>query len=71
MNVRTHRCGELTKSHVGKTVVLNGWVQRRRDHGIVMFIVVIQSCGQLWLIFEARHRNKEIIMACCNEKSSE
>jgi hypothetical protein len=36
MKIRTHRCGELTKAQVGQQVVLNGWVQRRRDHGMVL-----------------------------------
>ncbi|MDR0731331.1 MAG: aspartate--tRNA ligase, partial [Treponema sp.] len=35
---RTHTCGELRKGDVGKRVVLNGWVHRKRDHGGVSFI---------------------------------
>ncbi len=35
---RTHTCGALTKSDVGKTVRLSGWVHRKRDHGGVFFI---------------------------------
>ncbi len=36
--VRTHRCGELTAAQIGQDVCVMGWVQRRRDHGGLIFI---------------------------------
>ncbi|MCS6897431.1 MAG: aspartate--tRNA ligase, partial [Nitrospira sp.] len=52
---RTHRCGELTVRHVGQSVVLNGWIQRRRDHGAVIFVDVRDRTGVTQVVFNAEH----------------
>ena len=36
--MRTHYCGLVTEQFSGQEVALTGWVQRRRDHGGVIFI---------------------------------
>jgi aspartyl-tRNA synthetase len=49
---RTHDCGELTARDVGKTVVLFGWVQNRRDHGGAVFIDLRDRHGLTQVVFE-------------------
>ncbi|MEL0041940.1 MAG: aspartate--tRNA ligase [Candidatus Puniceispirillum sp.] len=35
---RSHNCAELTEAHVGQSVRLSGWINRKRDHGQLVFV---------------------------------
>ena len=50
--MRTHYCGELNRQQVDQQVSVCGWVNRRRDHGGVIFVDLRDKKGMLQVVFD-------------------
>ena len=54
---RTHNCSELRKENVGNNVVLSGWVNKKRDHGNLLFIDLRDNYGLTQCVVDAKHQS--------------
>jgi aspartyl-tRNA synthetase len=63
MMLKTHHCGTLGKANVGETVILNGWVQRRRDLGGVLFIDLRDRSGIVQIVFNPEFSGEALAIA--------
>ncbi|MEQ9562214.1 MAG: aspartate--tRNA ligase [Woeseiaceae bacterium] len=50
--MRSHYCGQIDESQIGKQVSVAGWVHRRRDHGGVIFVDLRDREGLLQVVFD-------------------
>ena len=49
---RTHNCSELSDKEINKTVLLSGWLHRKRDHGNLLFIDLRDHYGMTQCVVE-------------------
>ena len=58
---RTHKCNEINKSLVDKTVTLSGWVHRKRDHGQLIFVDLRDHYGISQIVSDTQKDTFDIL----------
>ena len=54
---RTHHCNELRKKDIDKNIILSGWVNKKRDHGNLLFIDLRDNYGITQCIIDKDNKN--------------
>jgi len=54
---RTHNCSELKNEHSAQDVILSGWINKRRDHGNLLFIDLRDNYGITQCIIDKSNSN--------------
>ena len=62
MNIyRSHNCDELRKKDVGKKVLLSGWINKKRDHGNLLFVDLRDNYGITQCIIDKENPNFSVL----------
>ena len=58
---RSHKCNELRHKDVGNKVLLAGWINKKRDHGNLLFIDLRDNYGVTQCIIDKENKNFSIL----------
>jgi len=68
MSYRTHKCGKIDSKLAGTEVEVVGWVNKRRDHGGVIFFDLRDESGVVQVVFDPDNKeNFSLAESCRNE----
>ena len=54
---RTHKCNELKKQDLDKEISISGWINKKRDHGNILFIDLRDNYGITQCIIDKENKN--------------
>ena len=54
---RTHNCNELNKDNSGQEIIISGWINKKRDHGNLLFIDLRDNYGITQCIVDNSNEN--------------
>ena len=54
---RSHNCNQLRKDEVGKVAILSGWINKKRDHGNLLFIDLRDNYGMTQCIIDKSNKS--------------
>lgn len=66
---RTHTCGELDSKHINKTATLQGWVDKNRNHGGVIFIDIRDKYGLTQVVIRPDNKEAYALAEDCRRES--
>ena len=66
---RTHKCTNLSSKNVGDEVVISGWVQKRRDHGGLIFVDLRDRSGIVQTVFDPENKDVFKVAGKSQEKT--
>ena len=58
---RTHNCNELNKDNSGQEIVLSGWINKKRDHGNLLFIDLRDNYGLTQCIIDKSNKSFKLL----------
>jgi aspartyl-tRNA synthetase len=58
---RTHNCSELNKDHSGQEIYLSGWINKKRDHGNLLFIDLRDNYGMTQCIIDKKNESFKLL----------
>ena len=58
---RTHNCSELNKDNNGQEIILSGWINKKRDHGNLLFIDLRDNYGMTQCIIDKSNKSFKLM----------